>query len=124
MGPSTRRKLASALNVELPLVRDIREHMSKSALIQLLGSKGGVLWEHMNGEDNRKWEVRERKSIATQISWGVRFDADSQVQVFLDRIAVTEAGRMDKARVKGKCVSLKLWRAVAEAPEHMRKVSL
>lgn len=81
-----------------------------------------MLWDHMNGVDNRKWEVRERKSIATQISWGVRFDEDSQVHEFLDRIALTEAHRMDKANVKGKCISLKLWRAVAEAPEHMRKV--
>lgn len=81
------------------------------------------MWDHMHGVDNRKWEVRERKSIATQISWGVRFDADTQVHVFLDRIAVTEACRMDKAGVKGKCVSLKLWRAVADAPANMRKVT-
>jgi DNA repair protein REV1 len=81
-----------------------------------------VLWENMNGVDNRKWEVRERKSIATQISWGVRFDQQSQVNEFLDRIALTASGRMEKLGLKGKCVSLKLWRAVAEAPDHMRKV--
>ena len=45
------------------------------------------------------------------------------MEEFLGKLAVTQAERMGKMGLSGRCVTLRLWRAVADAPEKMRKVA-
>jgi hypothetical protein len=50
--------------------------------------------------------------------------AGQQVVVFLGQLASAAAERMNKAGVRGKQVALKVWRAVANAPDAHRKGSV
>ncbi len=49
-----------------------------------------------------------RKSVGTQISWGVRFSELAQVQRFLDDMAREIQKRMKEVNARGKRINLKV----------------
>jgi hypothetical protein len=59
-----------------------------------------------------------------QITWGVRFNTTAEASKFVGELATEVSGRMHKLGVRGRSVQLKLMRAVANAPETMRKGSV
>ena len=78
------------------------------------------------------------KSVGAQASWGVRMDTEDQVREFIDKLSAEVAGRLvlrsdaggggsDGAsppvlhRRVAHTVSLRVWRAVANAPDSLRK---
>ncbi|GAB5372640.1 hypothetical protein AAMO2058_001682400 [Amorphochlora amoebiformis] len=89
----------------------------------ILGKKlGQAIHEHAKGIDLRIWDARPlRKSVGAQLSWGVRFEEGEEVLVFLRKLSNEVSTRMKRYGVRGRNVSLKLWRAVKNAPNNMRK---
>ena len=81
------------------------------------------LLAHARGGDPRPWEPRpERKSVGAQASWGVRFESDEGAEKFCRDLARQVAERMRQgAAVKGRSLTLKLWRAMRDAPAGMSK---
>jgi hypothetical protein len=59
-----------------------------------------------------------------QVTWGVRFDTAAEASKFVGELATEVSGRMHKLGVRGRSVQLKLMRAVANAPENLRKGSV
>jgi len=83
---------------------------SKDYLKKEFGQKvGETLWEHARGIDNKKLQIiHQRKSVGSQISWGVRFDNNDQLKKFLKDISAEVSQRMKNLNVKGKRVTLKV----------------
>ena len=81
------------------------------------------LLAYARGGDPRPWEPRpERKSVGAQASWGVRFESDEGAEKFCRDLARQVAERMRQgAAVKGRSLTLKLWRAMRDAPAGMSK---
>ena len=81
------------------------------------------LLAYARGGDPRPWEPRpERKSVGAQASWGVRFESDDGAEKFCRDLARQVAERMRQgAAVKGRSLTLKLWRAMRDAPAGMSK---
>ena len=74
--------------------------------------------------DGRAWEepAKVRSSIGAQSSWGVRFESDAGAEKFCRDLARQVAERMRQgAAVKGRSLTLKLWRAMRDAPAGMSK---
>lgn len=46
-----------------------------------------------------------------------------KVSEFLIQLAATQAQRMSKAGARGRCLTMKIWRAIADAPNNWKKVT-
>ena len=94
-----------------------------TSLQRALGPKAGVaLRDAARGVDTRAWEARPpRRSVGAQVTWGVRFVEASEAVAFVTKLVTEVATRMKRVRVKGKSLTLKILRAVANAPESMMK---
>ncbi|MDB0053638.1 hypothetical protein N9F40_01240 [bacterium] len=92
-------------------------------LKKTLGPKsGGALRDACLGIDNRVWVSRPpRKSVGAQVTWGVRFDAAAEAVAFAEKLVTEVSERSLKLKVKGRCLTLKVLRAVANVPDGMRK---
>jgi len=93
--------------------------VSMEKLKHALGPKSSVaLRDACLGIDARVWVSRPpRKSVGAQVTWGVRFDEASEVVAFCEKLVGEVSARAKKLGVKGKCVTLKVLRAVANVPE-------
>eukprot|EP00930_Biecheleria_cincta_P032690 TRINITY_DN22669_c0_g1_i1.p1 TRINITY_DN22669_c0_g1~~TRINITY_DN22669_c0_g1_i1.p1 ORF type:complete len:1006 (-),score=195.95 TRINITY_DN22669_c0_g1_i1:111-3002(-) len=64
------------------------------------------------GVDERPWEPRpRRKSVGAQISWGVRFTLQEQVQAFCKQLTDEALRRLARHGSSGASLTVKLWRA-------------
>ena len=99
---------------------------SLSLLRRALGPKSGAqLRDAARGVDDRAWEARPpRKSVGAQVTWGVRFQEASEAVAFVEKLAGEVSGRARRLRVRGRTLTLKLLRAVANAPERLMKGSV
>ena len=85
---------------------------------------GKALFELCRGIDSRRWDPRPaRKSVSAQISYGVRMSEHEEVHQFISELAGEVEKRLERAGFArgGNTVGIKIWRAVENAPEHMRK---
>ena len=99
------------------LVKDLRE-LSKERLINALGPKTGErLYEYARGIDRKEvGDLEIRKSVSAEVSWGVRFVTQEQVDEFMESLCGELNRRLLKEQVKGKQLSLKVMRRAADAP--------
>ena len=66
-----------------------------------------MLFNYARGIDEREVEVEHvRKSIGTQLSWGVRFQTDDQLKSFLLDLAKEVSNRLKAESIKGKKMTL------------------
>ncbi|KAF8057676.1 REV1 [Scenedesmus sp. PABB004] len=92
---------------------------SKEVLMRRLGAQTGAsLWAHAHGLDERRVEPpRARRSVGAEVNWGVRFAADADAQAFLKELCGEVAARLAGGGVRGRCITLKIKRRQAGAPE-------
>eukprot|EP01105_Mastigella_eilhardi_P008001 TRINITY_DN1978_c0_g1_i6.p1 TRINITY_DN1978_c0_g1~~TRINITY_DN1978_c0_g1_i6.p1 ORF type:complete len:356 (+),score=50.16 TRINITY_DN1978_c0_g1_i6:158-1069(+) len=70
-----------------------------------------MLFNSTRGLDSQPLRlVQPRKSVGTQISWGVRYETDEQMKAFLSDMAAEVSKRMQAANVKGENISLRIKR--------------
>ena len=94
-----------------------------SVLRRALGPKAGAqLRDASRGIDARAWEARPpRKSVGAQVTWGVRFAEAAEAVAFVEKLCAEVSERMRRLKVKGRTLTLKILRAVANAPAtHMK----
>ncbi|KAG8629637.1 hypothetical protein KVT40_003502 [Elsinoe batatas] len=98
-------------------VKDIRE-CTKERLTTKLGPKTGEkLWDYARGIDRVEvGDVVVRKSVSAEVNWGVRFENQEQVDEFIENLCGELQKRLEKERVKGRQLTLKLMRRAADAP--------
>lgn len=80
---------------------------------------GGKLAEKLldaaRGVDKTPWRVRpERKSVGAQMSWGVRCATDDIAQDFVRQLANEVSQRMQRLKIRGGRMFLKVWRAIPD----------
>ena len=97
------------------------EHLQRA-----LGRKSALsLLDACRGIDRRDWVSRPpRKSVGAQVTWGVRFDEAKQVVAFAAKLAGEVSARAVRLKVKGRCLTVKVLRAVANVPDGMMKGSV
>lgn len=87
-------------------------------LVETLGAKSAErLVRAARGVDETPWRVRpRRKTVGAQMSWGVRCADDDVAIDFVRQLAREVSQRMQKLKIVASKTTLKLWRAVADAP--------
>lgn len=115
VGWSTRQKL-TAMNIYT--CADLVE-VPKGALQKEFGEKTGeLLFNHCRGIDGRKVETQQtRKSIGAEVNWGVRFNHEAEAIKFIKDLCGEVQKRLRHAKLKGRCVTLKLKRKQQGANE-------
>lgn len=99
----------------LSRVDPTRVSSSQSLFGQATGQK---LYNACRGVDDRPLEVEPvRKSVAADVNWGMRFSQDEQIFDFLPKLAHEVATRLDKARAKGRSVTLRVKKSTYGANE-------
>ena len=58
------------------------------------------------------------------MTWGVRFVEAAEAVAFIEKLAGEVSERMRKLKVRGRTLTLKVLRAVANAPDKFMKVGL
>lgn len=88
-----------------------------------LGKKTGELLYNMcRGIDNSKLNLEHvRKSVSTEVNYGIRFDGSSDAERFLKQLSEEVCNRLNKANAKGRCVTLKLMIRSKNAPVETAK---
>ncbi|GBG28679.1 DNA repair protein REV1 [Hondaea fermentalgiana] len=92
--------------------------------------RGKTMYNLCRGIDNRPWVpngIKERQTIGTQISWGVRMETTKEVITFLEGLCeelVERISRSEKAGLGAKRISITLWKAKPDANPNHRKGSL
>jgi len=115
VGWSTRQKLNL---VNIFTCADLVE-MPKSVLQKEFGEKTGeLLFSHCRGIDGRKVETQQtRKSVGAEVNWGIRFNHEAEAIKFIEDLCGEVEKRLRHARLKGRCVTLKLKRKQEGASE-------
>ncbi|ODV85430.1 hypothetical protein CANARDRAFT_221152, partial [[Candida] arabinofermentans NRRL YB-2248] len=97
--------------------------ISKDRLRNILGDKTGTtLYEYARGIDRTSIDILAdpesytRKSLSIDVNWGIRFDEDTQLEKFLERLAVEMNKRLIKIRMVGSQLTLKLAKRHPSAP--------
>lgn len=62
-----------------------------------------------------------RKSVSAEVNYGIRFKEQTELEKFLVQLCVEVQNRLDEARRKGKCVTLKYMVRAADAPVETAK---
>ena len=88
-----------------------------------LGPKvAGTLLAFARGVDQRPWEAQAlRRSVGAQASWGVRFSEDREVHHFAAQLCSEVGRRLSSYGVRGRMLTVQLWRAVKGAPSALAK---
>ena len=103
----------------------LRHSTTLSSLQSQLGNKlGGKVWAALHGQDDPESQrmlldpctVFDRKSVAVDINWGIRFATVPQVDAFLDVCAGYVANKLRECGKRAGNVTLKLHRRAAGAP--------
>lgn len=117
--PGVGSSLAGRLAEELQItkVAELRS-TSRKRLHTVVGIKiGERLWNFAHGVDHAEvGDVPERKSVGVDVSWGVRFETQAQVEEFLHSLAGELHRRLVEAKVKGKHVIVKVMKRAKDAP--------
>ena len=122
---SAELRLPNEKDVPAVACRDVLR-VPSDRLQRALGRKSALsLRDACRGVDRRDWVSRPpRKSVGAQVTWGVRFDEAREVVAFAAKLAGEVAARARKLKVKGRCLTVKVLRAVANVPDGMMKGSV
>ena len=83
---------------------------------------GRTLHSFCRGVDGRDLNLaQERKSIGAEVNYGIRFKTGEDCAHFLDQLSAEVAARMEKAGLRGRCVTLKLMVRSESAPRETSK---
>lgn len=122
------REMTEKLNIET--CGDLQQ-VPLDTLKRHFGPKRGqTMYDLCRGIDGRPWianGIKERQTIGTQISWGVRMQSDQEVVNFLDGLCEELVQRIERSEKNGfgaKKVSVTLWKAKPDANPRYRKGSL
>ncbi|THU80111.1 DNA repair protein [Dendrothele bispora CBS 962.96] len=96
---------------------ELREK-SKSILCGVLGkSTGETLYNAVRGVDDKKLESdKKRKSVSCDINYGIRFENNEQVEIFVHQMAGEVMRRMEEIKVLGRSITLKIMKRDPTAP--------
>ncbi|ORY06463.1 DNA repair protein [Basidiobolus meristosporus CBS 931.73] len=114
VGWALRKKLAVK---EIQTCRDLRGHPLASLQKEFGNSTGQMLYNYCRGIDHRELQtdIHLRKSIGTNVSWGIRFETEEQVLEFLEKMSEEVSKRMKNAGVRGKNISLRIYQKRPDA---------
>ena len=87
------------------------------------GPKAGrTLHSFCRGIDGRGLNTeQERKSIGAEVNYGIRFKTGDDCAQFLEQLSAEVGSRMEKAGVRGRCITLKLMVRAENAPKETSK---
>ncbi len=107
VGAALTKKLAEQSIVKI--IPDL-QIQSLTKLQKVLGNSTGIrLFQLSRGVDPRPLcASKERKSISTQISWGVRYQTDEQIKAFLEDLSRELKKRLEEISMLAKRVALRL----------------
>ncbi|KAL0578346.1 deoxycytidyl transferase [Marasmius crinis-equi] len=91
---------------------------SKSVLCDALGkATGETLYNAIRGIDERQLESdKARKSVSCDINYGIRFEANEQVEAFIHKMAAEVSRRLNEIQMLGKSITLKIMKRDPTAP--------
>ncbi|EFN88704.1 DNA repair protein REV1 [Harpegnathos saltator] len=83
---------------------------------------GEQLHKMCRGLDDTKLNLEHvRKSVSAEVNYGIRFRDNEDAVNFLSKLSTEVCSRLTAARVKGRCVTLKLMIRAKEAPKETAK---
>ena len=83
---------------------------------------GRTLHSFCRGVDGRDLDLaQERKSIGAEVNYGIRFKTGDDCAQFLDQLSAEVASRMERAGLRGRCITLKLMVRAEDAPRETSK---
>ncbi|KAF8162778.1 hypothetical protein B0H34DRAFT_650257 [Crassisporium funariophilum] len=91
---------------------------SKGILIDALGkSTGETLYNAVRGIDDKKLESdKPRKSVSSEINYGIRFENNEQAETFIRQMASEVKRRLDAIDMVGRSITLKIMKRDPTAP--------
>ncbi|KAK9761358.1 deoxycytidyl transferase, partial [Basidiobolus ranarum] len=106
VGWAMRKKLAAK---DIRTCHDLRNHTLETLQKEFGNGHGQMLYNFCRGIDHRELQTENhiRKSIGTNVSWGIRFETEEQVLEFLEKMSEEVSKRMKAAGVRGKNVSIR-----------------
>ncbi|KAG8809527.1 deoxycytidyl transferase, partial [Serendipita sp. 399] len=115
VGYSIKKKAEERLNITT--VGDIESH-SKGALVKVFGpSMSDRLMKAAKGLDDTKLQPdQKRKSVSAEINFGIRFENNSQAELFLRKLGEEVSSRLKAIDMKGRQLTLKVMKRHPEAP--------
>ncbi|KAG0045659.1 deoxycytidyl transferase [Gryganskiella cystojenkinii] len=88
------------------------QKVKRDELQRICGMKTGeMLWKYCRGIDETTLasdREKARQSVSAEISWGVRFENQAQVEVFIRDLAMEVHKRLEEIERKGKSVTIKI----------------
>jgi DNA polymerase-4 len=83
--------------------------LSEGNLVQLFGKTGHFYYKIVRGIDEREVQPhRETKSLGAEDTFAYDLTSVDEMNLELDKIALTVAGRLEKYQLKGRTVTLKI----------------
>lgn len=106
----------NSMNVET--IGDLRKYQMP-VLQEKFGKKTGeTLYKFARGIDDRPLSVGQpRQSVSAEVSWGVRFENDEQVNDFVLGLCKEVEKRLHNVGCKGRSITMKIKRRQLEAME-------
>ncbi|KAF9581565.1 deoxycytidyl transferase [Lunasporangiospora selenospora] len=121
--PAKRLGVKDLPGVGSKITRELEERLSVSTILELqkvtrevlqqvCGAKtGDMLYKYCRGIDDSTLESdrdKARQSVSAEISWGVRFENQIQVEVFVNDLAMEVSRRLIEIDMKGRSVVMKV----------------
>lgn len=97
----------------------IRARASEAQLVAQFGPRQGrALWDKLHGRDTGELAMaRERRSVGTHVSWGVRLADEAEVRAFVRKVCDEVAQRAARMCVVGTQVAVQLLERAPDAGE-------
>ncbi|KAH8920019.1 hypothetical protein BT69DRAFT_1352717 [Atractiella rhizophila] len=115
VGRESEKKL-EAIGVEK--VRDLKA-VDRQKLVGNLGQAlASKLLDYAKGVDNKELEDpgKMRKSVSTEINYGIRFKTEQETKTFVENVAADTAKRLQDASLKGRHLTIKVMVRAPDAP--------
>ena len=98
-------------------VKDVRG-LTKEKLGTILGPKTGEkISDFARGIDRTEVGAQvERKSVSTEVNWGIRFENQAQADTFVENLSGELHNRLQEQRVKAKQLTVKIMKRAADTP--------
>eukprot|EP01122_Echinamoeba_exundans_P018044 TRINITY_DN9964_c0_g1_i1.p1 TRINITY_DN9964_c0_g1~~TRINITY_DN9964_c0_g1_i1.p1 ORF type:complete len:766 (+),score=136.72 TRINITY_DN9964_c0_g1_i1:239-2299(+) len=117
--PGVGRNLISKLDQKnLKTVGDIRAQSLQRLQLWFGDKQGLMLYDFSRGRDDRPVQTQhKRKSVGTQISWGVRLFTLDDVKKFLNDVAQEVSKRLKEINSKGSRITLRILKKLDDVEE-------
>ncbi|KAL7749812.1 deoxycytidyl transferase [Sorochytrium milnesiophthora] len=97
--------------------------LSKAALMAEVGDKTGeMLYNYCRGRDDRKLNeaVKARQSVSTEISWGIRFQSQEQLETFMRGLSDEIHRRLVQADSRTRHITVKVMQRKVEVNKYYK----